>query len=109
MDTVIQFLVRVVMFAAGMLLALGLLMLGLVLLALWGLRSLWARATGQAFSPFVMRMDPRTGFMRMYRRGAEAARTQRPTTEGGSHMRASGRLHRLHEVTDVQPKAVREA
>ncbi len=103
MQTVFNFLVRVVMVAAGLLFAASLLMVTLLLLVIWGLRSLWARITGQAISPFVMRVDPRTGFTRMYRRGAAGVPPAADTRRSGDPTRPV----RMLDVTDVEVKPPR--
>ena len=59
MDTVFRFILRLVLLAAGLVFAASLALMVLVLLAIWGLRMLWARLTGQPVTPFVMRVDPR--------------------------------------------------
>ena len=64
---VLTFLLRLVLLAAGLVFAASLLVLVAGLLVLWILRSAWARLTGQPVSPFVIRIDPRSGFSRVYR------------------------------------------
>ena len=51
----------------GVLFFLSLLAAAAVLALVWGLRALWARLTGRPVTPWVMRMDPRTGWSTVYR------------------------------------------
>ncbi len=68
-----------------------------LLAALWGLRALWARLTGQPVAPWVMRVNPGAGWNKVFRAGDRwqpAARSPR----GQSSSRE------LADVTDVQAK-----
>lgn len=93
-----MFLLRVVLLVAGLLFAASLVVVALLLVALWGLRYLWAKLTGQPVLPLVMRVDPRGGFNRMYR-----ARQQKASAEGS----AAAAPGRPADVTDVEPKLPR--
>jgi hypothetical protein len=97
MSKVFVFLLRLVLLLAGLLFAASLVVVALLLLALWGLRYLWARLTGQPVLPFVMRVDPRGSFNRMYRAG-------RATSAGQSGQSTAGARDSLADVTDVEPK-----
>jgi hypothetical protein len=59
-----NFLTRLIFFLLGLFIALSLAAAVLLLAAVWGLRYLWARFTGQPVAPWVMRFDPRSGFDR---------------------------------------------
>ena len=100
MDTVFRFILRLVLLAAGLLFAARLALAVLVLLAFWGLRMVWARLTGRPVTPFVMRMDPRGGFNRMYRGGFA-----RPVNEPAAPEPA--RRREIADVTDVEVKEPR--
>ena len=100
MDTVFRFILRLFLLVAGLLFAASLALAVLVLLAFWGLRMLWARLTGQPVTPFVMRIDPRGGFNRMYRGGPA-----RPVNEPGPPEPA--RRREIADVTDVEVKEPR--
>ena len=63
---------------------------------------LWAKITGQPVTPFVMRMDPRTGFGRVYR-GAQGAAP--PPSPGPPQPPGSPRTD---DVTDVEVKEIRD-
>lgn len=99
MPTFMTFLLRIVLLAAGLVFAASLAVAAVLMLAVWGVRAAWARLTGQPVSPFVMRIDPRGGFERMYRRGGQGSAT--PRADAVRPGRAVG------DVTDVQPKAPR--
>lgn len=100
METVFRVILRLVLLVAGLLFAASLALAVLVLLAFWGLRMVWARLTGQPVTPFVMRVDPRGGFNRMYR-GASA----RPASEPGPSEPV--RRRQIADVTDVEVKEPR--
>ena len=99
MRSLFGLLLRLVLLAAGLVFAAALLVAVCGLLALWGVRYAWAKLTGRPVMPFVVRIDPLTGFGRVYRRGqggmppqAEPARPERRD---------------LGDVTDVVPKEPR--
>lgn len=96
MPTVLSFLFRALLLAAGLVFAASLMVVFLLVLALWLLRAAWARLTGRPVMPFVMRVHPRDGFNRMYRRAEPASRTPRADSV------ATGRS--IADVTDVEPK-----
>lgn len=96
MPTVLTFLLRAVLVAAGLVFALSLAFAFVLLLAVWMLRAAWAKITGRPVAPFVMHMYPRDGFEQMYRRAAaQASRTPRADAAAG---------RRVGDVTDVEPK-----
>ena len=70
MQILFTFLTRIVLLAAGLVLAASLAVVVALALAAWGVRYAWARLTGRAVSPFVVHIDPRSGFERMARRSA---------------------------------------
>jgi hypothetical protein len=61
---------------------------------------LWVRLTGQPVTPFVMRVDPRGGFNRMYR-GAPARPVNEPVPPEPTRRRE------IADVTDVEVKEPR--
>ena len=91
MQTLFTLLIRLVLLAAGLVVAASLAVVVALALAGWGLRYAWARLTGRAVSPFVVHIDPRSGFQRMAKRSAAV----RP---------ASGEIG---DVTDVEVKPPR--
>jgi hypothetical protein len=88
MPSLFGLLLRVLLFAAGLVFAASLAVVFLVLLALWALRAGWAMLTGQPRSPFVVRFRAAEGFQRTYRRAQNAQTIRRP----------------IGDVTDVEPK-----
>ena len=100
MPTLVTFLLRLVLLAAGLVFAASLAAVVMLVVALWGIRYVWARLTGRPVSPFIVRIDPRAGFTRMYRRaGQGTAATQ------AQPVRPDRR--EICDVTDVEPKPPR--
>jgi hypothetical protein len=96
MLTLMNFLFRLLLLAAGLVFATALALVATSMLALWGLRAAWARLTGKPAMPFIVRIDPRRGFGDMYRR-----RAQQPHRAPG----ANGlRPARAADVSDVEPR-----
>jgi hypothetical protein len=91
MQALFTFLVRLVLLAAGLVVAASLALVVALALGAWALRHAWARLTGRATSPFVFRVYPRRGFESMARR-PDAVRSV-PASIG--------------DVTDVQAKPPR--
>ena len=99
MPTFLTFLLRVFMVAASLLFAASLAVAFVLMAALWCVRGAWARLTGRPAMPFMMRMDPRAGFDRMYRRPQAASRTPRAdAVQPGA---------RPGDVTDVEARSPR--
>jgi flagellar biosynthesis protein FlhB len=90
---VLKFLIRFLLIIAGLIFAASLVIVMMVLLAAWGLRALWCKLTGQPVNPFAMRMDPRSGFERVFKQdGRQSQGSDKP----------SRRV--VENVTDVEPK-----
>ena len=98
MPTLLSFLLRLLLVTAGLLFAASLAVAFVLMLGAWVARAAWARLTGRPAFPFIVRIDPRAGFERMYRRApqpdsrtprADALRPRRGTVD----------------VTDVQPRS----
>ena len=96
---VIRWVLRLVVLAMGVLFFLSLLAAAAVLAVVWGLRALWARLTGRPVTPWVMRMDPRTGWSTVYRSTARwtAQRPEQPRRDDRD----------VTDVTDVVPREIR--
>ena len=110
----LRLVLRVVVLAMGVVVFLSLLAAVLVLALVWGLRAAWARITGKPVTPWVMRMDPRTGFSTVFRsterwssgrRGAASAAPD--ASEETAASRRGGILPGAAEVTDVEAREVR--
>lgn len=95
MQTVFNFLFRLVLLAAGLVFAASLAVVAAALLALWGVRAAWCKLTGQPINPFLVRMRPGAGFGAVYR--ARAAAKPEENLVKSKHLSVG-------EVTDVEPK-----
>ena len=89
MPSFMTFLLRLFLLFAGLLFAASLAVAAMLMVALWGVRAIWAKLTGRPMAPFVIRIHPRRGFERMYPRPEPMAR----------------RHAQVADVTDVEPKA----
>ena len=111
---VLRLLLRLLVVAMGVVLFVSLLAAVIGLGVAWAVRSGWARLTGKTVTPWVMRMDPRTGFSTVFRSGerwpfaartapgsADAAASQAPVSRRGAVLPGSV------EVTDVEAREVR--
>ena len=96
MPSFINFVLRLFLVMAGLLFAASLAVGFTLMLAFWSLRAGWARLTGRPVMPFIMRVTPRSGFERMYRRAAEGR-----AGRAGSSVR---QRTRGADVTDVEPR-----
>jgi len=90
------FVFRFFLLAAGLLFAASLGLAAMLMLALWGVRAVWAKLTGRPATPFIVRIDPRGGFERMYQRAGQGRRTQ------GANVVRPGRGPA--DVSDVEPR-----
>lgn len=104
-----NFLLRVVLFFMGLLLAASLAVAVLLLGALWSLRYGWARLTGKPVTPWVMRFNPGAGFERF----RQASRPAEPSAADVANARARGEsvrspvaLGAAEDVTDVRARPV---
>lgn len=99
MPLILNFLLRALLLAAGLVFAASLLVVFALLLALWSVRALWYRLTGRPVMPFVMRMGPRAAFDEAMRRAQGQAASRTPRADSAAGPRPS-----LADVTDVEPK-----
>ncbi len=90
---VFRWVFRLLLLVVGLVFAASLAVALMVLLGLWSARSVWARLTGKTVQPFVMRVNPREGFGRVFRAG-------QPRARGNPRAQA--------DVTDVQVKEPRQ-
>ncbi|NML46013.1 hypothetical protein HHL11_19855 [Ramlibacter sp. G-1-2-2] len=74
MQTLFGILLRVVLFAVGLVLAASFAVAFVLVLAVWALRTAWLCLTGRPAAPFVMRFRAADGFRRAYRGSAQPAR-----------------------------------
>ncbi len=109
----VRFVVRALVLAMGLVVFLSLLAAALVLGLAWALRATWARLTGRPMTPWVMRVDPRTGFSAAMRSrgpwGAERPAGADVAANGDAPgpSRRGGVLPGSVEVTDVEPRELR--
>ncbi len=89
----LKFLLRLLLVIAGLIFAASLMVAMFALLLVWSVRALWRKLTGQPALPFVMRMNPRSGFDQVFK---QAQRSD------GAEPKPPRRT--LDDVTDVEPK-----
>jgi hypothetical protein len=99
MPSFMTFLLRLFLIAAGLLFAASMAVAAVLMLALWGVRAVWAKVTGRPVTPFIMGIDPRSGFERMYRRAGQGSRTSKADSV------QPGR--KIGDVIDVEPRSPR--
>lgn len=99
MQTLLNLLIRLLLLAAGLVFALCLAFVFVAVLGLWGLRAAWCKLTGRPVMPFVMRMNPMSGFEEMMRRAPQPEASRTPRADA-----AAGGRRPIGDVTDVQPK-----
>ncbi len=104
-----NFILRVILFFMGLVLAASLAVAVLLLATVWGLRYGWARLTGKPVTPWVMRFNPGAGFDRF----RQAARPAAPSASDVANARARGESVRspvalggADDVTDVRARPV---
>ncbi|HXE21020.1 MAG TPA: hypothetical protein VN617_01635 [Rhodoferax sp.] len=98
---VIRFVLRVVLLLMALVFIASLLLAATVLLALWGVRRLWARLTGRPVSPWVFRVDPRAQWSRFYH---AADRWPRGSTRFGQ---GTPTQRKPQDVQDVEVKELK--
>ena len=102
MQAIFNVLLKLVLLVAGLVFAASLLFVAVLFMLLWGLRALWARLTGQPVSPFIMRVDPRTGFGQVFRtRQSQAPMQEDPPSTARLRDRGA-------DIEDVEAKPPRE-
>ena len=101
MQALFTVLIRLLLLAAGLVIAASLAVVVALALAAWSLRYAWARLTGRLVSPFVVHIDQRAGFGRIYRgRGSGEGTAQ------AEPVRPKERV--IGDITDVEPKPPRD-
>lgn len=107
------------MLMLGMVFFLSLLAVACVLAAIWGLRALWAKLTGQPVTPWVMPLHAASSWASMAQRAGGFAGMQRKEPAADeepsapfsppSGSKRGGILAKVAgEVSDVQPRQVHE-
>lgn len=117
-----RWMVRIVMLAIGAVFFLSLLAVACVLAAVWAVRMLWAKLTGQPVIPWVMPMRAASSWASMYQRSggfgggmastptaAHAAQDNTAPFTPAAGSKRGGILSTVAaEVSDVQPREVHE-
>jgi hypothetical protein len=103
MPTFLSFLLRVFLLLGGLLFAASLAVAFVLMAAVWGVRVVWARLTGRPVMPFIMRMGPRAGFERMYRRPAPAQSRASRTPRADAVQPGA----KAGDITDVEARSPR--
>ena len=120
LNTLARWAVRLVLLAVGVVFFLSLLMAAALLAAVWGVRALWAKLTGQTVTPWAMPMRAASSWTQMYQRagglGASgatadaqaAAQEPAPFTPAAGSKRGGILSKVAGEVSDVQVREVTE-
>jgi flagellar biosynthesis protein FlhB len=96
MPALLNLILRAILLLAGLVFAASLAVAFVLLLVGWTLRAGWAKLTGRPVTPFIVRIDPRRGFERMYRGAGQGSRTPRADSVQPAR--------KIPDVTDVEPR-----
>lgn len=115
-NTVARWAVRIFLLMAGAVFFLCLMAVATLLALAWGARALWAKLTGRPIAPWVMPvMRPgaswgayRTGAWGSTMAGATAAHADVGGADAASTKRSGVLAGVARDITDVQPREVRE-
>lgn len=116
--TVTRWAIRIVLMLVGLVFFLCLMAVVCALALLWGIRALWAKLTGQPIMPMGMGgMSPVAGWQTVYRSGAAWMAQSSGNVSASDDARNEERDTRARrgvlpgagDVTDVQPREVRES
>ena len=117
LNVVSRWTIRLVLLMVGVVFFLSLLSLACVLAAIWGVRALWAKLTGQPITPWVMPLRAASSWTSMYQRAGQFGGMRQPTAEPAQEhsspfapsagSKRGGILpSAASEVSDVQPREV---
>lgn len=117
----VRWTVRLAMLAVGVVFFLSLLSVACVLAAVWGIRAVWAKLTGQAVTPWAMPMRAASSWTSMYQRaggfggmaggaatGESPQESAAPFTPAAGSKRGGILSKVAGDVSDVQPREVHE-
>ncbi len=120
LNAVTRWTVRLVLLAVGVVFFLSLLTVACILAAVWALRALWAKLTGQPVTPWVMPMRGAASWASMAQRAggfggmrgpaadsSEEASDAAPFTPAAGSKRGGILPKMANDVSDVQPREVR--
>jgi hypothetical protein len=100
---IFRWVFRAILLLAGLVFFVCLLIVATLLLALWLVRALWARVTGQPVAPWVFRVDPRAGWGRFGRATQDGQAAQTAGASRQSRATPAG----SDDVIDVVPREVK--
>ena len=101
------FVVRVGLLLAALVFFASLLVAGFVILALWLLRALWAKVTGQPVSPWTFQMNRQAVWQRFNQGGfGQSGAASKPDNVVDAEVRDVTDVTNVTEVTDVEPKRI---
>jgi len=116
LNSLTRWTVRIVLLMVGVVFFLSLLAVACVLAAVWGLRALWAKLTGQPVTPWVMPMHAASSWTSMYQRAgnfggmagaaADKEEANAPFTPAAGSKRGGILSKVAGEVSDVQAREV---
>lgn len=115
----IRWTVRIVMLMVGVVFFLSLLSIACLLAAVWGVRALWAKLSGQPVTPWIMPMRAATNWTSMFQRagnfgaaaaaGGAAHEDSAPPFAPAAGSKRGGILSQAaSDISDVQPREVGE-
>ncbi|MBV8250133.1 MAG: hypothetical protein JO200_17005 [Comamonas sp.] len=112
--TATRWAIRIMLMLVGLVFFLCLLAVACLIALAWGLRTLWAKLTGQPVTPMSMGvMSPFAGWQTVYRSGAAWMAQSSGDAEAKKDAREArsrrGVLPGAGDVTDVQPREVHES
>lgn len=116
-NTAARWAIRIFLLMAGAVFFLCLLTVASLLALVWGARALWAKLTGRPVAPWVMpMMRPGASWGGVYRAGGwnsamagAAAGADQSAAESAESKRSGVLASAARDITDVQPREVRES
>jgi hypothetical protein len=96
--SILGFVLRLGLLLAGLVFFASVLSVGLLLLALWLLRALWAKVTGRPVQPWVFQMNRRPPWQQAHPSGSGRAPSSADVIDAEARD--------VSVVTDVEPKRI---
>ena len=96
--SILGFVLRLGLLLAGLVFFVSVMAAGLLLLALWLLRALWAKVTGQPVRPWVFQMNRRPPWQQTHPGGTGRAPSSADVIDA--------EVRDVSVVTDVEPKRI---
>ncbi len=101
MGRIVNFVIRVILVLAGLVFVASALLAALMVLALWSLRALWARLTGQPVQPWAFQFDRQAIWNRFYRGAGQGQRPSQAQQPNQAARRDDP------DIIDVEPKEIK--